>query len=845
MFKFFSFSFVVFLFYLPPALGALNQSEQPTQLDVYLEQNIPFSTFDSEGNAKGILADYWNEWSIATEIPVKLKFAPQDKSSFLSTKRHDSAYSGFQKSPGNLASLEKQRLFVINSHFYYQQTNYEQVTSALKNDNSSIIVGGLFPQAEKLSLFLKKKNLSYKEYPGLLELIIAVYFNEIDAAVLFEGEQQRNDVLNKLFSFLFEGKLLKEENSELFAYVPKGQTVALEWIDWGGKLINNHNPDQLNIAIAEFSNSIWGVSADMQINILFTIAFIILFFMFSYIKRRKDRQFKTLLDDSPYPVAIFSSNGRSIYYLNDEVQSLFPTNKKNNQYFFDDPENQILLSEFISKANHKVIIESELIHLLVNKRLHDIEVSAKKVYYKGKSAWVCYLKDVHELLQAERQLIEERELLRKVLDSIPEQILFKSPKGTIVGCNKSWANANNTTVIKAEGKRLADIIPADLLNQQQKQELVVWAGKKSANQEWLQRKGDELSLINTIKLPLYNNQEEIFALLSIESDLTDSYNLNKQLVSENLQRKETEAALSKQNTLLSTVFAASLDPIGLLDHEGRVIGANNAFAALMGYNTSDDLFDKLQCELLSADRSDWAERQNKEVLESETPLIFDEMIFSNGKKIWYEVSKTPFKDEESDFQGVVIMARDITLYKQTEEKLTLEASDYEVKMLNDQLTGIANRRAFDLHFERLWKEASNEEELLSLVMCDIDFFKPYNDNYGHQKGDQALFEVAQALQNKAEELGYFVARYGGEEFVVLIKGGNATNALKVAEVLRESIEEANIEHLYSSTSNTITMSMGLSSLLPSDFNTKSMLLAEADSAMYNSKKYGRNQISVH
>jgi len=354
-----------------------------------------------------------------------------------------------------------------------------------------------------------------------------------------------------------------------------------------------------------------------------------------------------------------------------------------------------------------------------------------------------------------------------------------------------------------------------------------------------------MSLINTVKVPLYNDKGGVFAILSIERDVTDLYNLNKKLVDENLQRKKTEVALSKQNILLSTVFAASIDPIGLLDREGRVIDANNAFAVLLGKTTSADVIGYLQSEFLSQEGVDWAAHQNQQVIESGNPLIFEKLIFIDGKKICYEVCKTPFKDDQSGYQGIVITARDITLHKQTEEKLSLDASNFEVKMLHDQLTGIANRRFFDLQFEKLWQEAGEEQQLLSLLMCDIDFFKYYNDNYGHQKGDQALQKVALALQSVCEKCGCFVARYGGEEFVVLIKGGNATKALKVAEALRQSVAQAEIEHLYSSASLIVTLSMGLSNMEPNELNSKSMLLAEADSAMFEAKKNGRDQICVH
>ena len=822
-------------------MGALNESEKPSQINVYLQQKPPFSAFNAAQDAQGILVDYWQQWSSATGITVKF----HSNLNVINSSNIDQpvVYSGLPKKAEELSNLKKYPLFAINSHFYYLSPHANELTQALINKNKPLVVGGLLANAQQLPFFSAHKNISYQEYPGALELLIAIFNDQIDALVVFEGKKEKANLWTWGLSLLFEEKLIKRSENTLSIYVPEKQAAITEWISWGNQF--DKVSHEINLAINKAANPILGTSSNMLVKILAISGGLFLFYIFNLSKRKKDRQFKSLLDDSPYPLVILSLDGSTIYYLNDEVQLLFATKKENNEYFFEAFENQTLLSDFVNKASHKIAIEAEQIRLLVGNRFHDIEISAKRVYYQRKTAWLCYLKDIDALLQAKQKLTEERELLRKVLDSIPEQIFFKSPKGSIIGCNDSWAKANNTSVMNATGKRLSDVISVDLINKQKQQESVVWAGGKFNVQEWQQQQNNEMSLINTVKVPLYNDKGGVFAILSIERDVTDLYNLNKKLVDENLQRKKTEVALSKQNILLSTVFAASIDPIGLLDREGRVIDANNAFAVLLGKTTSADVIGYLQSEFLSQEGGDWAAHQNQQVIESGNPLIFEKLIFIDGKKICYEVCKTPFKDDQSGYQGIVITARDITLHKQTEEKLSLDASNFEVKMLHDQLTGIANRRFFDLQFEKLWQEAGEEQQLLSLLMCDIDFFKYYNDNYGHQKGDQALQKVALALQSVCEKCGCFVARYGGEEFVVLIKGGNATKALKVAEALRQSVAQAEIEHLYSSASLIVTLSMGLSNMEPNELNSKSMLLAEADSAMFEAKKNGRDQICVH
>lgn len=841
MFKWFSLFFLFFCI-SASAFATLNESTKPSRITVYLDENLPYSGFNSQNKAQGLYTDYWLTWSLKTAIPVKLiPYLHQDLASLLTTEQA-SVYSSLQPS-SDTNRLTMIPLVSIKADFYHFYSASNKVSQALLNKNRNIIVGGLLPQAQQLPLIKDKSNIMYQEYPGLFELLLDLYNDEIDALVIFSIGEKKSDLLDTILTTMLKKTSTDGRNNQLFAYFPTEQEILLEWLQWENQ--SEQLNDAMHAALVKHNRPWWGTSMPMARNILLLVFVILVLLLISRSKRKKDHQFKDVLDSSPYPLAICSLDGNTIFYLNDEVKSLFPFKKKKNQYLFEEDENQQLLARFINKASHQTVIDNGLVRLIVDNTFHDIEIFAKRTHYKRQTAWLCHLKDVTALLRAERKLIEERELLRKVLDSIPEQIAFKSPKGSIIGCNTSWAEANNTTVAHATGRSVADMMSVTAIKKQRQQEAVVWTGETYNTQEWIQQKQSiDLSLVNITKVPLYNDKGNIFAILSIDSDITALHNLTKQLKDENLQRRETERALSKQSVLLSTVFAASYDPIGLLDHEGRIIGANSSFAKLMN-SKADEIVGKLQSEILSPDREDWAGRQNNEVLASGEPITFEELLFTGGKKTWYEVHKAPFNDEESNSRGIVIMARDITSHKITEEKLSSDASDFEQKMLNDQLTNIANRRSFDVHFAQLWQESCVEHEMLSIVMCDIDYFKPYNDNYGHQMGDETLKVIASALQSAANEIGCFAARYGGEEFIVIIKGGNATKVLRVAEKLREEINKTKVEHLYSDVSGYVTISMGLSSIFPSDLNTMKMLVAEADAALYNAKLSGRDQISVH
>jgi diguanylate cyclase (GGDEF)-like protein len=160
----------------------------------------------------------------------------------------------------------------------------------------------------------------------------------------------------------------------------------------------------------------------------------------------------------------------------------------------------------------------------------------------------------------------------------------------------------------------------------------------------------------------------------------------------------------------------------------------------------------------------------------------------------------------------------------------------------DALTNIANRRFFDTTLKSEIKRCARHHQPISLIMCDIDFFKRYNDNYGHQKGDDALKQVARALKNVCKREGDIAARYGGEEFTIILPASNKEQCHEFALLIQQKINALNILHEFSSAAPHITLSFGCFTSYPkADTNTQT-IIKSADIALYNAKKAGRNQI---
>jgi diguanylate cyclase (GGDEF)-like protein len=176
----------------------------------------------------------------------------------------------------------------------------------------------------------------------------------------------------------------------------------------------------------------------------------------------------------------------------------------------------------------------------------------------------------------------------------------------------------------------------------------------------------------------------------------------------------------------------------------------------------------------------------------------------------------------------------------------LDEANRELMRLSsaDGLTGIANRRRFDETLLKEWRRCAREARPLALLLIDVDFFKPFNDNYGHQAGDECLKAVARALSQTLHRPSDLAARYGGEEFAVILPGTDEAGALAVAEALRAAVQQMGITHRYSEVAPVVTISVGLACATPRPGDETGFigLLKDADAALYRAKSEGRNRV---
>ncbi|HKA45285.1 MAG TPA: diguanylate cyclase [Burkholderiales bacterium] len=181
--------------------------------------------------------------------------------------------------------------------------------------------------------------------------------------------------------------------------------------------------------------------------------------------------------------------------------------------------------------------------------------------------------------------------------------------------------------------------------------------------------------------------------------------------------------------------------------------------------------------------------------------------------------------------------------KQVELSAQLTAANRQLQALanQDSLTGIANRRSFDFLITQHFAQAARQRTALSVVLCDVDHFKAYNDRYGHVAGDECLRRIGSVLASTCRRSTDFAARYGGEEFAVLLPDTPSEGALEMIETARREVAGLAIPHELSPTGNIVTFSAGIATYVNGRDDAPAQLIARADNALYRAKDLGRNR----
>ena len=299
------------------------------------------------------------------------------------------------------------------------------------------------------------------------------------------------------------------------------------------------------------------------------------------------------------------------------------------------------------------------------------------------------------------------------------------------------------------------------------------------------------------------------------------------------KHKETEKRLRS----LYHAVEQGRHTIVITDHEGRIVHVNPKFTELTSYTFGESIGQIIR--ILNS--GEHPPEFYKELWDTISSGKVWRGVFRNKKKngqlFWEDASITPVIKDGGRITHYIVVNEDITDRKKAEEKLD------ELTYI-DELTGIANRRSYNKAIVSEWNRAKRGKTFLSVIMMDIDYFKPYNDILGHVAGDECLRSVAQALKSMIVRAGDLIARYGGEEFIVILPGIDLVATSHFAEMMRKKVESLEIKHSGSKVSGNITISLGVASIIPGEEEGPDVLVSAADSELYKAKEAGRNCVKV-
>ena len=312
---------------------------------------------------------------------------------------------------------------------------------------------------------------------------------------------------------------------------------------------------------------------------------------------------------------------------------------------------------------------------------------------------------------------------------------------------------------------------------------------------------------------------------------------NRLLSAQVEERQKAEASLRESEARYRAIYLHAAEGIMLINFQGEIVECNPQILAMLGYRQADvvgrNIFSFFHPEDLARLPPQLDKLRSGEVL-------FLERRLRNASGV-YLLCEQSGKKINDDL--IILLYRDITERKIAE--LALERANQALDRLAhlDGLTQIANRRRFDQALGTEWLRMKREDKKIGLIMADIDYFKQYNDIYGHQAGDDCLRSVASTLAFLVHRPADLVARYGGEEFVVLLPDTELEGCRQIAEKMRLKIEQLRIPHSGSNAQSVVTMSFGVAVESPGTDGGCEMLIRAADKALYQAKEGGRNRVA--
>ncbi|MDX2320148.1 MAG: diguanylate cyclase [Moritella sp.] len=552
---------------------------------------------------------------------------------------------------------------------------------------------------------------------------------------------------------------------------------------------------------------------------------------------RKLTTSQSLLTLSATPTLVLDVKKGSVLYSNTAMSVIFDLDNSHTSSIIAQ-----CCFERLSRQVAQTSVTNDVFHI---KQLQKtLRFSAVQIDYQRRRAWLCHIDHVGTNSSAISPWDMDEQIINNLFASNSAFIHIKTLDGLILNCSPSWSAQFDQSVEQVNGHFEHDFYSVSKIEQIKCYEQSVLLGEIQEYEEW-STAGDNNTLLQTIKYPLYNEKNQVVAILTVSNDLTEVMDLNERLLSENGEHLRIEAELSRNNSLLNSVINATPDPVAFMNGNGKYVGANAGYCEVVGIEHSQ-LIGMDRQALVSNDKKSWLLAQEHQLLVDGKSVRYEKLLHLADKEPrWYEICKQRYVNNTNGESGILIIYRDLTERKHIERELELVIEKYDELSSTDALTKLANRRTFDNKLQHYWSTHQREVKPMSLLFCDVDCFKLYNDNYGHPMGDMVLTKIAQVMNEQVQRGADLVARYGGEEFAVILPNTDEEGAIRLANQILAAVQNLAIAHAYSKAAKHVTLSIGIATMCPEEQSSEAQLLENSDKALYLAKNNGRNQYRVY
>ena len=313
--------------------------------------------------------------------------------------------------------------------------------------------------------------------------------------------------------------------------------------------------------------------------------------------------------------------------------------------------------------------------------------------------------------------------------------------------------------------------------------------------------------------------------------MSESTETVDQLRQEIRQLKQQLEELTNAKHMMDAIMELAPALISAKDLNGNVILTNQQFNVLDGPDP-DEYIGRNIYDLFPHEIANELWENDCEVLLTKRPIESEEQVYHKDHTLHtYYTVKFPLHKENGEAFAIGAFSLDITSLKQAQED-----------SVRDALTGLYNRRHFQERMQKEYTRACRNEQDFVFLIIDIDHFKEFNDTYGHEMGDQSLLSVAKVIQENFNRISDFLFRLGGEEFGCMYNSQDEQSGYRIAEQLRENVENLAIEHRGGGASNHLTVSIGGTLIKPDQRLDYQDIFGQADNALYQAKSKGRNRV---